>query len=64
MARYKVVSADEAVKEVEFDGGALAVGTHVELTDEVAAPLVEAGKIVADPLAEAPKDWVGNHVVE
>ena len=48
MAKYKVL-----VEGVELDGVTQEVGAEVELTDEIAAPMVEEGKL------EAVKEDVG-----
>lgn len=47
MPKYKTL-----VEGIEVDGAAQPVGAEVELTEEVAAPLVEDGKVEAVAAAE------------
>lgn len=45
MATYTVTGYDDTVKNVDILGELKYVGDTVELTEDVAAPLVEAGKL-------------------
>lgn len=52
MAKY-VVQEQEGVTEVDIVGTMFKPGSEVELQEDVAAPLVESGKLVPEEVVDA-----------